>query len=131
MTGNIHHPEHKHPQPYQDDLSPDASKGINYGNVADPKTDRSAYDLKDMRNRFPGFSEDELKQIPLLAAGSRLETGAKYLSLSNPRGGEYQAKGDETVYDGDEFVAKKDVPYELWNRLLGISNPARTKMRED
>ena len=27
---------------------------------------------------------------------------------------------------GQEYVPKSDVPYELWNRLIGVNNPVRT-----
>jgi hypothetical protein len=33
MTSRIYRPETKHPQPYQQVLNPDASKGINWGLV--------------------------------------------------------------------------------------------------
>jgi hypothetical protein len=39
MTSRIYRPEHKHPQPAQEDLNPDASKGLNWG-LAGPHPDR-------------------------------------------------------------------------------------------
>lgn len=130
MTGHIYHPERKHPDPYQKDLGPDASKGINYGTIAEPAK-RSAYDVKDLHERLQDFSADELKQMTVLCEGTRLETGAKYIDLRQNKPQEYEAQGDEEVEEGGVFLAKKDIPFELWNRLIGIDDPNRTKLDAD
>ena len=127
MTGKIYHPEQKHPEPYQQDLSPDASKGLNYGTAGAPLPTRTAYDLKELHVLLDDFSPEELKQIFVLHEGARLETGATYLNLAGDRRQEIQARGDEDVGVNDLYLAKKDVPYELWNRLLGQADSRRTK----
>jgi hypothetical protein len=123
----IYHPEDKHPQPYQEDLAPDASKGLNYGLEGPDLPTQDASNVKDLHELLSDFSAEELKQIPVQCAGNRLETGAVYLKLSAHQRYEFKAQGTEDVLDGDFIIAKKDVPFELWNRLVGIDDPARTK----
>jgi hypothetical protein len=88
---------------------------------------QTADDKKELHELFPELSGEELKQIPILSSGTHLEAEAKYLRVSNGGRTEVQAKGDEEVGSGDLYIAKKDVPYELWNRLIGIDDPRRTK----
>src|SRR5205823_12748307 len=69
MTGKIYHPEDKHPDEWQDDLNPDASKGVNYHPVGPhPEKDnpRTAYDVKELHRRMRDYTDDVLKQIPIL-----------------------------------------------------------------
>jgi hypothetical protein len=127
MSGKIYHPEDKHPEPYQQDLGPDASKGLNYGQEGAELPTRTAVDIKELHEYLSDFSNDELQQIEVLQEGARLETGATYINLARDRQAEIEAMGSEDVGRYDLYVAKKDVPYELWNRLLGVKNPDRTK----
>ena len=117
----------KHPEPYQHDLNPDAMAGQNLGiGEAQPsKAGPTAYDVKPVHKRFKQFSDDELKQLRLLPVGSRLEQGATYIDLRNLDLGEFTATGDRQVGRNNWLVAKKDVPYELWNRLRGVEPPER------
>src|SRR5829696_2470230 len=126
MAGRIFHPETKHPEPYQKDLGPDASKGLNFGNEGPPIPTRNAHEIKELHEKLADFTPEELRQIRVLCEGVRLETGAAYVNLADPDRKEIHAKGDEVVDWDDLFVAKKDVPYELWNRLLGIDDARRT-----
>jgi len=119
MAGKIYHPEDKHPPVAQQDLAPDASKGLNHGLDGPPTPTRVASDIKELVNMLTDFSPEELRQIPVLCEGARLETKATYLNLATPRPHEIQALGSEDVGPDDLYVAKKDVPYQLWNRLPG------------
>jgi hypothetical protein len=118
MTGKIYHPEDKHPEPYQSDLAPDASKGLNYGREGADIPTRSAFDMKELHDCLSELSSDELRQVRVLCEGARLETGATYLEIAGDDRQEIQAEGIEDVEPGDIYIAKKDVPYELWNRLV-------------
>lgn len=124
MTGKIYHPEDKHPDVYQKDLAPDASKGLNHGQDGPPVPTRAASDMKEMVNLLSDFTPQELREITVLREGARLETNATYLNLADPSPQEIQALGDEEVGPDDLYVPKKDVPYQLWNRLPG-ANSAR------
>ena len=86
---------------------------------------RTAYDIKDAHRLLEGITNDGLQQIPVLAPGTRLEQGSAYIDLRDPHRREFKAVGD-MLADGDHwYVAKANVDYELWNRLIGISNPER------
>jgi hypothetical protein len=128
MTTTIHRPEDKHPQPYQQDLNPDASKGLNWGlaGVHPEKNARTAHEVKEVHELLSDFPDDQLKQIPILPAGTRLETNATYISLKDPQRRQFTAEGTEEVQEKDWVVPKKEVDYQLWNKLIGVSEPART-----
>lgn len=122
MTGKIYRPDQKHPEPYQEDLGPDAGKGINWGDVGErdlEETMRTAKDLKDVHALLQEYNDDELDRIPILPAGARLETNATYINLQDSEIQEFTADGSEVVSHTDRIVPKKGVDYELWNRLIG------------
>jgi hypothetical protein len=123
MSGKIYHPEEKHPEPYQKDLGPDASKGLNYGLEGAEIPTRTAIDIKEFHEYLQEFTPDELRQMKVLQQGARLEAGAAYINLADERPHEVQAMGNEDVGDNDYFIAKKDVPYELWNKLVARFKP--------
>src|SRR5207237_10046291 len=84
MTTRIYKPEEKHPEPYQQDLNPDASKGINWGDVGphpEKESLRTAKDVKDLHRRLHEFQDDELQRIPVLPTGPRLDANASYRNL--------------------------------------------------
>jgi len=114
MTQRVYDPSDKHPPEYQKDLNPEAAAGINYGGVGPhPEKDnpRTAFDVKEAHRRLADFSDEQLKQMPILPAGSRLEQDATYINLAGP---------------GDLIVPKSEVDYQLWNLLRGVTDPART-----
>jgi hypothetical protein len=129
MTSHIYRPEHKHPEPYQQDLNPDASKGLNWG-LAGPhperESGRTAFDVKDVHRWLCEFPDDDLKRIRLMPAGSRLEANATYVNLSDSERKEFTAEGREDVGNDEAIVPKAEIDYELWNRLIGVDNPDRT-----
>jgi hypothetical protein len=123
MTSRIYRPEHKHPQPAQQDLNPDASKGLNWG-VAGPhpeKDARSAYDNKEVHRVLRDFSDDELKRLVILPEGACLEANATYVNLRDPELREFTAEGNEEAGQTDLIIPKSEVDYELWNKLLEAS----------
>lgn len=122
----------KHPEPFQHDLNPKAMAGQNLGiSEAQPsKQGPTAYDVKPVHERFKQFSDDELKQLRLLPVGSRFEQGATYIDLNSLDLGEFTATGDMHVGPHNWVVAKKEVPYELWNRLLGVETQKRLPTNE-
>jgi hypothetical protein len=129
MTSHIYRPEDKHPEPYQQDLNPNASKGINWGLVGPhPEKDnpRTAYDAKDIHAFLREMPDEELQRIPVLPVGARLESNATYINLRDIARREFTAEGYEEVAADDWIVPKKEVDYQLWNRLIGETNPART-----
>jgi hypothetical protein len=117
----------KHSQAYETDLNPNAMAGQNIGigefNTA--KNAPTAYDLKQVHRRLANLTDDNLRQIRVLAQGERLQQGATYVDLNDLEQGEFTATGDMQVTADSLFVAKKDVPYHLWNVLIGIDNEER------
>lgn len=91
MGGKIYHPEDKHPEPYQTDLNPNASAGLNYGLEGADIPKRTAIDIKEFHEYLNDFTNDELRQIPVLKDGAHLETKAAYINLADERPHEIQA----------------------------------------
>ena len=117
----------QHPEEYRSDLNPNANAGQNIGvaGTHPEKEARTAYEIKELHRQLKEMSDADLKQIPVMPAGSRLEQGATYLDLNDPQRQEFTASGDMTAEADHYYVPKTEVPYQLWNRLLGIENPAR------
>jgi len=44
----------------------------------------NASEIKDLHSVLQDYTNAELKQIPVLPQGSRLEQGAKYIDLKDP-----------------------------------------------
>src|SRR4051812_40718210 len=75
--------EQKHPDSWAPDLSPDRMAGQNIGGIAEAheRMTRTAYDVKPVHRALQRFTDDELRQIPILDVGTRLRQGATYLDL--------------------------------------------------
>lgn len=110
--------ENKHPDQWRQDLNPDRMGGQNIGGESEAaeRTTRTAYDVKPVHRALAGFTDDELKQIPILEAGTRLRQGATYLDLEH---GPFTADGVMIASASQKLVPKDRVHYEIWNRLIG------------
>lgn len=64
------------------------------------------------------FSDDELKQIPVLPEGAGLDEGATYVDLMDVARREFTGRGVATVRGRQLVIPKSEVEYELWNRLV-------------
>jgi len=129
MTQKVYDPSDKHPPEYQRDLNPEAAAGINYGSVGphpEKENPRTAYDVKEVHRLLSDYTDDQLKQIPILPPGTRLEQDATYLDLAAPEPAEFTATSGMSVAPDGLIVPKSEVDYQLWNRLRGITDPART-----
>ena len=124
MSDRTPRPGEQHPDAWRQDLNPDAHDGQNRGADAAPAS-RTAYDLKDLHRRLADLSDDLLKDVPVLDQGARLQQGATYIDLADARPREFTATGDMEAGAGNCYVAKSDVDYELWNRLIGVTDPER------
>jgi hypothetical protein len=123
-------PEGRHAGGALHDLNPNPDAGQNFGLVGrhpekDPAAHRTAYDHKEAHRLLSGFTDDVLKQIPVLSPGTRLEEGATYLDLADPDREEFTASFGLSVQDDQVIVPKSEVHYEHWNRLRGITTPER------
>lgn len=112
--------EKKHPETYQRDLNPDWMKGQNIGQRAEevePGT-RRASELKDVVAHLQDFTLEELREIPVLPPGARLEQGATYVNLRDPAREPFTATGDMRSGTDDWLVPKNEVAHPYWNRLI-------------
>jgi hypothetical protein len=113
----------QHPEEYRQGLNPDYRAGENPGPVDHEM--RHGDEIKDLYDLQPELSDDELKQIPILVEGTRLEQGAVYFDLRNPERGEIRAFGAMEAGRDNWYVPKSDCDYTLWNRLLELRRPGR------
>ena len=74
---------------------------------------------KELHTKLDMLSGEELNRLEVLAEGAALDQGAVYLDLNDLGRGPYKALGGTEVGGGDRIVAKRDMDYELWNRLVG------------
>lgn len=118
----------KHPEEYENDLNPNAMRGQNIGvGDAQPETRaRTAHDLKAAHRRFNDFTDEALREIRILPEGSGLLQGATYIDLKEEHPKEFTATADMKAGPDNWYVNKREVHYEIWNRLIGIDNPERT-----
>jgi hypothetical protein len=125
------HPKHqvvaKHPDALQNDLSPNHLAGQNLGVASEAATpaSRTAFNLRKQGWELAGLDDNELKQIPVLDTGARLQQGATYVDLAAEQPQEFTATGDIAAADGHAYAPKDRVPYEIWNRLLGEEKPGQ------
>ena len=114
---------------FDDNLSGNNRAGQHAG--SHPTRTYSAYDVKALHESMGDFDNSELKRIPILAHGERLEQGAKYLDLSDPSRTVIVAHGATEAQDPHLYVPKSGTDYELWNRLTGRDVAADTTPADD
>lgn len=117
------------PDQYDEDLD-EGNRAGQHAGVADIAL-VPAYEIKDLHNRLNGFQDDDLKQIFVVAEGERLEQGGVYCDLTEAQPREFKAMGGMTATAGHYYVSKSETDYPLWNRLIGVDNPARTATGPD
>jgi hypothetical protein len=121
----------KHPDGWQQDLNPNHLAGQNIGLASELETrsDRTALTIRKQGWALGNLDDSELKQIPVIAEGSRLQQGATYVDLTADPPHEFTATGDMSADNGHAYVPKDRVPYEIWNRLLGEEKPGQEGRR--
>jgi hypothetical protein len=121
----------KHPDEWQRDLNPNHLAGQNIGATADAEArgDRTAFNLRKQGWALGDLDDNELKQVPVLGSGERLQQGATYVDLADETRSEFMATGDMTADEGHAYAPKDRVPYEIWNRLIGEEKPAQRGSR--
>lgn len=101
---------------FADDIAP-ATPSRDLHTHADESA--SAAEDKALHDRLQELSAEELGRLPVLAAGARLDQGATYLDLNDRARVPIAVNGTREATPDSRYVAKKDVDYELWNRLVG------------
>jgi hypothetical protein len=117
----------KHPEPWQEDLNPNHLAGQNIGVDSDIETRgaQTAFNLRKQGWTLGNLDDNELKQIPVVAEGARLQQGATYVDLSADPRREFTATGEMSAEGGHAYAPKDRVPYEIWNRLIGEEKPGQ------
>jgi hypothetical protein len=117
----------KHPDEWQRDLNPEHLAGQNIGQESDERerTDGTAFHLRKRGYELRGLDDNDLKQVPVLAEGTRLQQGATYVNLVDDDPKEFTATGDQRAQAGDAYAPKDKVPYDVWNRLIGEPKPGQ------
>jgi hypothetical protein len=119
--------QQKHPPVWRDDLNPEGMEGQNMS-ASSKRSDslaRTAADIDVLAERLNGFTRDELSQIPIVSAATKLKQGAVYLDMRIPASVPFTATADIRTTEMNYYVPKAEVPYELWNRLVAALGPAR------
>jgi hypothetical protein len=88
-----------------------------------------AVEDKTLHARLPQLTDDELARLPILKSGTQLEQGGVYFDLNHPERGPFKALGGQVAGSGDRYVAKRDLDYELWNRLVEQDRGVETEPR--
>ena len=117
----------KHPDEWQQDLNPSHLAGQNIGRASDVRTEpeRTAFHLRKRGDELRGLEDEELKQVPVLPEGTRLQQGGTYVDLNEQPPQEFTARGDMAAGANNAYVPKDPVPYEIWNRLIGEPKPGQ------
>jgi hypothetical protein len=117
----------KHPDEWQGDLNPDRLAGQNIGQESEPASpsDMTAFHLRKRGRELRGLDDNDLKQVPVLSAGTRLQQGATYVDLARDDPQEFTATANMTAERGHAYAPKDRVPYEVWNRLIGEAKPGQ------
>lgn len=121
----------KHPPEWQPDLNPDHLAGQNIGRESDErvKSEWTAFHLRKRGLDLGGVNDEELKHVPVVSEGERLQQGATYVDLNHRPLEEFTARGDMTAGADNAYVPKERVPYEIWNRLMGEPKPGQERSR--
>jgi hypothetical protein len=123
----------KHPDEWQQDLNPNHLAGQNIGaqsDVLSSGADRTAFHLRKNGMDLRG-TDDELKLVPVIATGERLQQGATYIDLNEGSPREFTARGDMSADEGHAYAPKDRVPYQVWNRLIGEAKPGQERPSEE
>jgi len=121
-------PGEQHPDEWRGDINPNRLAGQNVGPASkqeEKRIVRTAHDIKELHRRYSGLADDDLRQIPILPVGTRLDQGSVYFDLNDVDRGEIHAIGDMEAGPENYYVPKSEVDYQLWNRLIGVRNEER------
>lgn len=86
---------------------------------------RSAAEVHEAAELLQDLGLEQLRDIPVLHEGTRLEQGATYVDLRDPQRKPFTARGDMFSSRGSLTVPKAGVPHPTWNRIVGEHDPGR------
>ncbi|OLC52462.1 MAG: hypothetical protein AUH85_17125 [Chloroflexi bacterium 13_1_40CM_4_68_4] len=92
---------------------------------------RTAIDVKRDHRVLRDIADGDLRTAPLLATGTTLRRGERYLDLHAPARGEFVGDGYERVRPGRGVLAKSETPPSVWRAILkavdGVTRPTPSK----
>ncbi len=91
---------------------------------------RPAVEDKALHDRLQGLDNAELARLPIVERGTRLDQGGTYIDLNDLERGPFKALGSQMAERHNRYVAKHDVDYELWNKLVGQETEPRVERPE-
>ena len=91
------------------------SDGENTQRSATPR--RMAIEVQREHRVLHDVPAELLREMPLLAEGTRLERRNEYLDLHDPARADFRAEGFEVVKPGQRIVARHDVAEPAWDEL--------------
>lgn len=106
------------------DLRPN-TQPVDMAELSDDTFRDTAYNNKEIVRAYPQLSNDELKRLIILPEGTALEQGATYYDLKDRSRGEFTAANGNSAGAENWYIAKSQVDYPLWNRIIGVDNPDR------
>ena len=77
-----------------------------------------AVDVKELHDRLPQLTNDELARLPVLDPDTQLERGSVYLDLNQLDKGPFKALA-RPASRNERLIAKQQTDHILWNRLAG------------
>src|SRR5262245_12582287 len=113
----------QHPDKYRADLNPAYGADPKEGVPQEPIVRRTAYEINDLHELLHDWHDDDLKRVPVLPEGTRLEQGATYFDVRRPEQGELTVMGGMEAGPENWYIAKSEVDYPLWHRLLAARKP--------
>ena len=118
--------QEKHPSAWGGDLNPERMEGQNIGASSkhNESLARTAADIDVLASRLTELARDELSQIPIVPAGTKLKQGAVYLDMRIPSPVPFTATANITATEMNYYAPKAEIPYEMWNRLVATLGPA-------
>ena len=119
----------KRPPEWQPDLNPNHRAGQNIAQPSDARVQAewTAFHLRKRGMDLGAVNSEELKEVPIVAEGERLQQGATYVDLTQQPLEEFTARGDMIANGDHAYVPKDRVPYEIWNRLIGEPKPGQER----
>ena len=119
--------DRRDPSEFDDGLTANNLAGEDHGmSNPPPMNDQTPDAIKSMHSTtLADLTNDELKSISIVPAGTRLMQGAKYIDLNHLELGEFTATSEAVAGPENSYVAKKETDYVLWNRLNQVDTPAR------
>jgi hypothetical protein len=83
----------------------------------------TAYEAREALPELSAWmTDDDMKLLPIWK-GTRFETGEQYFDLDNPGRGPFVADGDEAPPKYHTYVARNEVPEQVWMKLITWGQP--------